>query len=74
MAMDKFAGIGESTSTSLEMGVPHRKGVDHVRPDLEGDCNTGSACCCSKASGIIEQGLAGTDLNQRRRQAAKIGK
>ena len=72
MTADEFAGIGERISASLQMCVPHRKGVDHVGPDLERYGNPSRTGGCGKACGIIEQSFAGPNLDQCRRQSLEI--
>src|SRR5258708_23534910 len=72
VAANKFAGVLERVPARLKMGIPHRPGVDHVRPDLECNCDIGRACGGGKARGIREQCFAGADLNQRRRKIPEV--
>ena len=42
-------------ASGLELRIPHRPGVNHLRPDFERDVDVGEARRAGKADGVIEQ-------------------
>jgi len=48
--------------------------VDHIGPDFERYENAVRPRLGREADGVIQQSLGGTNLDERRRQALKIGK
>ena len=63
----------ERPASRLQMGVPHRPSVDHIRPYLKRNGDVGASCRRRKARGILEQCFARADLDQRRRKTLQIG-
>src|SRR5215471_13724917 len=52
---------------------PHLPGVRHPRPYFEFDLTSGGAHPLRHAHGIIEEDLVAADLDERRRQSARVG-
>ena len=73
MGPDERAGARECAAARLQMRVPQRPRMDHVRPDLQSDGHVGGAGGGRKARGISEQRLGRSHLDQGRRQAVQIG-
>jgi hypothetical protein len=63
MLLHKRACVGKSAATLLQMSVPQRPCVNHVRSDLQSHRDIGCTGQIRKPSGVIEQRLIGTDLN-----------
>jgi len=55
--LHKFAHLLECLPALGQFRVPHRPGMDHVRPDLQRDVHIGEAKSARKADGVVEQRL-----------------
>ena len=47
--------------------------MNHVWPDLQSHCDIGRTGPRGKSSGVIEQGLVRTNLDEHRRKVSEIG-
>jgi Lrp/AsnC ligand binding domain len=72
MSADECADVGERTAAGLQARVPKRPSVNHVRPNLKRYCYIGSAGGGRETSGVGEQGLVRSHLNQCRWEASQI--
>src|SRR5215203_4729375 len=72
MLMHEGPGLGESLTSGLQMRVPQRPGMDHIRPHLESDRHISCARRRCKARGVLKQRFSRPDLNQGWWQALEI--
>src|SRR5215475_9849025 len=72
MRANEGAGIRERAPAWLELRVPERPRMDHVRPDLQRHRHVGGAGRSRKTRGVCKQRLRRSHLDQCRREAAQI--
>src|SRR5204863_5713811 len=70
---DKRPGAGEGSAPSLQMRIPQRPGINHARPDLQGDRSSTAPAAATKTDGVVQQRFSRADLNQYRRKAFQVG-
>ena len=71
MLLHEGPGLGESLTPRLQMRVPQRPGMDHVRPHLERHRHIRGSRGSRQARRVRKQGFGRPDLDQGWRQALR---
>src|SRR5947207_4742426 len=70
---DKCTRVNERAAPLLQMSVPQWPRMNHVRPDLQLHCDLGCTGPRRKSSGVIEQRLVRTNLDEHWRKVSEVG-